>query len=66
MATKKLLKTVKKPVKAAKKTVKAVKKTQKGAKYACRVCGLVVTVNETCGCSEAHELICCDKVMKSK
>jgi hypothetical protein len=66
MATKKPLKTVKKTAKAAKKTVKAVKKTQKGERYTCRVCGLMVTVNEACGCGEAHELICCGKVMKGK
>ena len=56
----------KKPVKTVKKTVTAAKKTKKGAQYACRVCGLMVTVNEACGCSEAHELICCGKVMKGK
>lgn len=57
---------IKKPVKPVKKTVKAAKKAKKGAQYACRVCGLVVTINEVCGCGEAHELICCGKVMKGK
>lgn len=59
MATKKPVKTVKRPAKTA-------KKAKKGALYACRVCGLVVTVDEACGCTEAHELICCGKVMKGK
>ena len=59
MATKKPVKTVKKPAKTA-------KKVKKGAQYACRACGLVVTVDEACGCGEVHELICCGKVMKGK
>ncbi len=65
MATRKIVKRTRKPVK---KTMKkpAAKAVKKGARYACGVCGLVVAVDQACGCSEAHELICCDRVMKKK
>ena len=36
---------------------------KKGDKYKCEECGLVVIVDDTCGCSEC-ELICCDVPMK--
>ncbi len=39
-------------------------KTNPGDSYTCEVCGLAVTVDEACGCSEAHELICCSEPMK--
>ncbi len=57
--------------KATKKAVKKVAKTPKkgvkrGDAYKCSVCGLVVTVDETCGCVDACDLICCEKPMKSK
>lgn len=48
----------------------AVKKAgagvKKGASYGCGVCGLVVTVDELCGCVEACDIICCDLPMKPK
>lgn len=47
--------------KGKKKTVKAKK-----AGYACGVCGLVVTVDETCGCVDACDIICCGEQMKGK
>lgn len=31
---------------------------KKGAKHKCEECGLVVVVDETCGCSSC-DLICC-------
>ena len=37
--------------------------TNKGAKYKCEECGLVVVVDESCGCAEC-DLICCDVPMK--
>ncbi len=35
----------------------------KGARYECEECGIVVLVDETCGCSEC-DLVCCDTPMK--
>ncbi len=54
--------------KAAKKPVKKVAKkaAKKGQKYSCSVCGLVVTVDEVCGCVDACDIICCEKQMKPK
>jgi len=36
---------------------------KKGSKYECRECGLVVVVDEPCGCA-ACELVCCEVPMK--
>ena len=36
---------------------------KKGAKYKCNECGLVVVVDEACGCSPC-DLICCGVPMK--
>jgi len=36
---------------------------KKGAKYKCENCGLVVVVDEECGCA-ACDLICCGVQMK--
>ena len=73
MATKKAVKKVKKALKPVlKKKVKpAPKKKAKPAakkveRYACGVCGLVVAVDQACGCAHVHRLICCSKVMKKK
>jgi len=44
----------------------AAKKTDKGDAYNCEVCGLVVTVDEVCGCAEVCDIICCSKPMKVK
>ncbi len=55
---------------ATKKTTKksGEKKTgvTKGSKYACNECGMVVTVDEVCGCVEVCDLICCGKQMETK
>jgi hypothetical protein len=68
----------KKPVKkaAAKPAAKAAAKpvakaaAKKGIKqgdaYKCGVCGLVVSVDETCGCVDTCDIICCDAPMKPK
>ncbi len=62
-----------KPTPAARKA--AVKKTpakggrktaSQGDKYACDVCGVVVSVDEVCGCVEAHDLICCGQAMTAR
>jgi hypothetical protein len=73
-AVKPVLKKVVKPV--LKKVVKplpkqALKKAAQPAvkkveRYACAVCGLVVSIDHQCDCVEGHELICCEKVMKEK
>ena len=44
----------------------AKKKVSRGDSYECGVCGLVVTVDEACGCVEACDIICCGKPMKAK
>jgi len=44
----------------------AAKKTAKGDSYNCQVCGLVVTVDEVCGCAEVCDIICCGQPMKPK
>jgi len=36
---------------------------KKGARYKCEECGLVVVIDEACGCS-ACDLICCGVPMK--
>jgi hypothetical protein len=36
---------------------------KKGEKYKCEECGLVVLVEDVCGCSDC-DLICCDVPMK--
>lgn len=39
--------------------------TEKGDKLYCTVCGIVVTVDEECGC-EACDIICCGEQMQAK
>jgi len=39
-------------------------KKQKGAKYKCEECGLVVLVDQPCGCEPTCELMCCETPMK--
>ncbi len=57
---------------AAKKEVKkAVRKApaksvKEGDAYKCSVCGLTVVVDETCGCVDTCDIICCEKQMKPK
>ena len=41
-------------------------KAKKGSRYACRVCGLLVTVDKACGCVDACDIICCGLQMKPK
>jgi len=50
--------------KAVKRATK--KSVKKGDAYKCSVCGLVVTVDEVCGCVDTCDIICCDKQMKPK
>lgn len=48
----------------AKRKIK--KSTQKGDKYTCEICGLVVSVDEICGCMDFCDIICCNTHMKPK
>ena len=74
MATKKAVTKTKKAVakkpaaKVSKKKVakKGTKKVARGSKYECDVCGLVVSVDETCGCVDTCDIICCGEQMKTK
>ena len=36
---------------------------KKGEKYKCKECGLVIVIEDPCGCEEG-ELICCEAPMK--
>ncbi len=47
-------------------TKSSKKKVKKGDKYQCEVCGLIVTVDEACGCLSTCDIICCEKQMKQK
>jgi hypothetical protein len=37
---------------------------KKGEQYKCEECGLVVIVEDPCGCDDACELVCCEAPMK--
>jgi hypothetical protein len=39
-------------------------KAKKGDNLSCEVCGLVLVVDETCGCGEM-DILCCEKPMAS-
>jgi len=52
--------------KAAVKKVAKKEAVKKGDVYQCSVCGLAVTVDETCGCIDACDIICCEAPMKPK
>ena len=41
-------------------------KVAEGDSYVCGVCGLAVTVDETCGCVDVCDIICCEQPMKEK
>lgn len=45
---------------------KSPSKPTKGQTYACEVCGLVVTVDEDCDCTDSCEIICCSQEMKPR
>ncbi len=40
------------------------KTVSKGETLSCTTCGLVLVVDEVCGCAEAHEVICCEQPMQ--
>jgi hypothetical protein len=65
MPVKKATTAKKAPVKAATKAP-AKAKVARGDAYACEVCGLAVTVDETCGCVDVCDIVCCGKPMKAQ
>jgi hypothetical protein len=48
------------------KAEKKGKSMKKSEKWVCGECGLVVTVDETCGCVDVCDIMCCGKAMKQK
>ena len=37
---------------------------KKGNRYMCSECGLVVAVEDACGCVDTCDIVCCDTTMK--
>ncbi len=54
----------KKGVATKKATTK--KKVTRGDAYTCEVCGIVVHVDEICGCVDVCDIVCCGVPMKEK
>lgn len=48
------------------KKATAGKKVARGASYACDVCGIVISVDEVCGCVDVCDIVCCGQPMKAK
>jgi hypothetical protein len=40
------------------------RKVTKKDKLVCRKCGLVLSIDNYCGCYEAHDVVCCGEKMK--
>jgi hypothetical protein len=51
---------------AVKKQAPVKKKMAKGTSYACEARGLVVSVDEVCGCVDYCDIICCGQPMKER
>jgi hypothetical protein len=45
---------------------KMARKVSRGDQYSCEVCGLIVSVDETCGCVDACDIICCGTEMTAR
>ena len=39
---------------------------REGDRFYCEVCGLTVSIDETCSCVEGCDIFCCGKLMKPK
>jgi len=52
-------------VKATKPAKTGNKKVSPKERYSCEVCGLVVSVDEVCGCVDTCDIICCGQQMKA-
>jgi hypothetical protein len=50
----------------AAKTKKRAGKVSRGDRYSCGVCGMVVTVDEVCGCMDVCDIVCCGRQMAPK
>lgn len=48
--------------KSKKKSAKADQKVKKGDKYTCDSCGMVIAVDDPCGCDDCS-LVCCGQDM---
>ncbi|MBU2541766.1 MAG: hypothetical protein KJ593_07680 [Candidatus Omnitrophica bacterium] len=46
--------------------VKTKKRISKDKKITCNVCGLILKVDNICGCVEECDVICCGEQMKLK
>jgi hypothetical protein len=55
--------TAKKAVKPSAKKKQGIKK---GTKFSCEVCGLIISVDEVCGCVETCDILCCSEQMTKK
>ena len=67
MATKKeskVSKTTKRKTRAKKSSPRKQKELDIGSQFACDVCGLVVSVDEVCGCADFCDIICCGEQMQ--
>ncbi len=51
---------------AARKAPARARKVEKGTQYSCEVCGLVVSVDEACGCVESCDIVCCGEPMQER
>ena len=52
--------------KTTKKPAKKKKDMEKGSKLVCEQCGLIVTVDNVCGCVDVCDLVCCGMEMEPK
>lgn len=52
--------------KVVKKSTKKVVKNKKGSRYSCNVCGIIISVDNECGCVDACDIVCCGEQMKTK
>ncbi|MFA5388208.1 MAG: hypothetical protein WC312_00435 [Candidatus Omnitrophota bacterium] len=50
--------------KTVKKAGRKTKKAEKGMKYVCDECGMAVTVNDACSCTDVCDITCCGRDMR--
>ncbi len=50
--------------KSNKKNTNKTEKAKKGMRYICDECGMAVTVDEVCSCSDACDITCCGQNMR--
>ncbi|UCD34804.1 MAG: hypothetical protein JSU90_11030, partial [Nitrospiraceae bacterium] len=58
--------TAKKKTSAPAKRKASAARVKKGDRYQCSVCGIAVRIDETCGCVDMCDIICCDTQMRPK